>query len=63
VVNGLKDRGVVFVEDLFSEVPEGCRIIYSAHGVSPSVRELAKERGVMGIDATCGLVTKVHICC
>jgi len=59
VVNGLKDKGVVFVEDL-SDVPEGCRIIYSAHGVSPAVRELAKQRGLIEIDATCGLVTKVH---
>jgi len=59
VVNGLKEKGVVFVEDL-SDVPVGERIIYSAHGVSPSVRELAKQRNLIEIDATCGLVTKVH---
>ena len=59
VVNGLKEKGVVFVEDL-SDVPVGERIIYSAHGVSPSVREIAKQRNLIEIDATCGLVTKVH---
>lgn len=59
VVDGLKSKGAVFVEDL-NEVPEGERIIYSAHGVSPKVREQAKARGLIEIDATCGLVTKVH---
>ncbi|MBS0626233.1 MAG: 4-hydroxy-3-methylbut-2-enyl diphosphate reductase [Verrucomicrobia bacterium] len=59
VVNELKERGAVFIENL-SEVPNGCRIIYSAHGVSPAVRAEAKERNLIEIDATCGLVTKVH---
>ena len=59
VVNDLKERGAVFIEDL-SEVPAGARIIYSAHGVSPTVRMEAKARGLIEIDATCGLVTKVH---
>jgi 4-hydroxy-3-methylbut-2-enyl diphosphate reductase len=59
VVDGLKEKGAVFVEEL-ADVPEGSRLIYSAHGVSPQVREEAKRRGLIEIDATCGLVTKVH---
>lgn len=59
VVNRLKDKGAVFIENL-SEVPQGSRLIYSAHGVSPQVREEAKLLGLIEIDATCGLVTKVH---
>lgn len=59
VVNKLKDKGAVFIEDL-NLVPEGSRIIYSAHGISPEVRELAKKRSLIEIDATCGLVTRVH---
>lgn len=59
VVQRLKEKGAVFIEDL-SEVPYNARLIYSAHGVSPAVREEAKERGLIEIDATCGLVTKVH---
>jgi len=59
VVERLKSMGAVFIEDL-SQVPSGSRIIYSAHGVSPQVREEAKARGLLEIDATCGLVTKVH---
>ena len=59
VVEGLKKKGAIFVEDL-ADVPEGSRVIYSAHGVSPQVREEAKKRGLIEIDATCGLVTKVH---
>jgi len=59
VVKDLEERGAIFVEDL-SLVPEGSRLIYSAHGVAPSVREQAKKRGLIEIDATCGLVTKVH---
>lgn len=59
VVNNLKKKGAVFIEDL-EEVPIGARIIYSAHGVSPAVREQAKSRSLIEIDATCGLVTKVH---
>ena len=59
VVEDLKKKGAIFVEDL-AEVPQGCRIIYSAHGVSPAVRDQAKRLGLIEIDATCGLVTKVH---
>lgn len=59
VVDGLSKKGAIFIEDL-AEVPHGARIIYSAHGVSPAVREQAKERRLIEIDATCGLVTKVH---
>lgn len=59
VVDDLKRKGAVFVEDL-AEVPVGERIIYSAHGVSPAVRDQAKERNLIEIDATCGLVTRVH---
>lgn len=59
VVDGLREKGAVFIEDL-DEVPEGERLIYSAHGVSPQVREHAKRRNLIEIDATCGLVTRVH---
>lgn len=59
VVEGLKKKGAIFIEDL-DEVPKGARVIYSAHGVSPEVRKQAKERSLIEIDATCGLVTKVH---
>lgn len=59
VVEGLREKGAIFIEDL-EEVPRGARLIYSAHGVSPKVREVAKERELIEIDATCGLVTRVH---
>ena len=59
VVEKLRAKGAVFIEDL-SDVPPGAHVIYSAHGVPPSVREEAKMRGLIEIDATCGLVTKVH---
>ena len=59
VVEDLKRRGAVFIESL-EDVPEGSRLIYSAHGVSPAVRAEAKARRLIEIDATCGLVTKVH---
>jgi 4-hydroxy-3-methylbut-2-enyl diphosphate reductase len=59
VVEALKKKGAIFIEDL-QEVPVGARLIYSAHGVSPKVREEAKRRQLFEIDATCGLVTKVH---
>jgi 4-hydroxy-3-methylbut-2-enyl diphosphate reductase len=59
VVEDLRRKGAVFIEDL-KEVPEGSRLIYSAHGVSPAVKEQAKARNLIEIDATCGLVTKVH---
>lgn len=59
VVDGLKVKGAIFIEDL-NDVPIGARLIYSAHGVSPAVREQAKARQLIEIDATCGLVTRVH---
>lgn len=59
VVDGLKAKGAVFIEEV-DEVPVGARLIYSAHGVSPQVREEAKKRQLIEIDATCGLVTRVH---
>jgi 4-hydroxy-3-methylbut-2-enyl diphosphate reductase len=60
VVDRFKTRGVVFVEDL-EEVPEGAPLLYSAHGVSPQVRDQARRRRLQAIDATCPLVTKVHL--
>jgi 4-hydroxy-3-methylbut-2-en-1-yl diphosphate reductase len=60
VVNDLAKKGAIFVNEL-DEVPPGARVIYSAHGVSPAVRDRAKERGLKVIDATCPLVTKVHV--
>lgn len=59
VVDGLREKGAIFIEEI-DEVPFGARLIYSAHGVSPQVREAAKARGLIEIDATCGLVTRVH---
>ena len=59
VVNGLKAKGAVFIEDV-NDVPVGSRLIYSAHGVSPAVRDQARKRELIEIDATCGLVTRVH---
>ncbi len=60
VVDELRQAGAIFVEEL-SEVPEGARVIFSAHGVSPAVRDEAKARNLQVIDATCPLVTKVHL--
>ena len=60
VVDELRAAGAVFVDEL-AEVPEGARVIFSAHGVSPAVRDEAKSRHLQVIDATCPLVTKVHI--
>lgn len=59
VVRTLKEKGAVFVEDL-NDVPVGEKIIYSAHGVSPKIKKIAKKRKLVEIDATCGLVTKIH---
>src|SRR5262245_49967783 len=60
VVDRFTRRGVVFVNDI-SEVPEGATVLYSAHGVSPELREAAEKRRLRAIDATCPLVTKVHL--
>jgi 4-hydroxy-3-methylbut-2-enyl diphosphate reductase len=59
VVETLTERGAIFVDEA-DEVPEGALVVFSAHGVSPAVREQAKDRGLRTIDATCPLVTKVH---
>lgn len=60
VVDTFRSRGAVFVNDLH-DVPHGSYLLFSAHGVSPQIREFAKERDLHAIDATCPLVTKVHI--
>ncbi len=60
VVDRFRGQGAVFVNDL-AEVPEGSRLLFSAHGVSPEVRRVARERRLQTIDATCPLVTKVHL--
>ncbi|MFT5635181.1 MAG: 4-hydroxy-3-methylbut-2-enyl diphosphate reductase [Cognaticolwellia sp.] len=60
VVNGLKDRGAVFIDEL-NEVPDDSTVIFSAHGVSKTVRNEAKNRGLKVFDATCPLVSKVHM--
>ncbi len=60
VVEDLRQRGAVFVEEL-DEVPDGATVIFSAHGVSQAVRQQAAQRGLKVFDATCPLVTKVHI--
>lgn len=60
VVDGLRAKGVVFVDEL-DEVPDGNLVIFSAHGVSKAVRDEAARRGLKVFDATCPLVTKVHL--
>ncbi|QPK79895.1 4-hydroxy-3-methylbut-2-enyl diphosphate reductase [Corynebacterium lizhenjunii] len=59
VVESLAERGVIFVDEA-SEAPEGAHLVFSAHGISPAVREEAEERKQLTLDATCPLVTKVH---
>jgi 4-hydroxy-3-methylbut-2-en-1-yl diphosphate reductase len=59
VVSELEKRGAIFVEET-EEVPEGSVVVFSAHGIAPTVREEAKQRSLTQIDATCPLVTKVH---
>jgi len=60
VVKRLEERGAVFVEET-EEVPEGATVVFSAHGVAPTVHEEARARNLRAIDATCPLVTKVHM--
>jgi 4-hydroxy-3-methylbut-2-en-1-yl diphosphate reductase len=60
VVNSFSDRGAVFVNSL-DEVPEDSTVLFSAHGVSPAIRNQARSRRLLAIDATCPLVTKVHL--
>jgi 4-hydroxy-3-methylbut-2-en-1-yl diphosphate reductase len=60
VVQSLRDRGAIFVDELDDSIPEGAVTVFSAHGVSPAVHADAERRGLQTIDATCPLVTKVH---
>ena len=60
VVDELRQKGAIFVDEL-DEVPDDATVIFSAHGISPEVREEARRRGLRVIDATCPLVTKVHL--
>ena len=61
IVEDFRRKGVIFV-DTVDEVPKGSRLMFSAHGVSPEIREIAKKRSLKTIDATCPLVKKVHDC-
>lgn len=60
VVEYFRNKGVTFVNDI-DEVPEGATVLYSAHGVSPAIRDASSRRRLFAIDATCPLVTKVHV--
>lgn len=60
VVERFRNRGVVFVDSI-DEIPSGATVLYSAHGVAPAIREAATRRNLNAIDATCPLVTKVHL--
>src|SRR5437016_1398911 len=60
VVDTFRAKGAVFVDSL-ADVPEGSTLLFSAHGVSPEIRDLARQRHLRAIDATCPLVTKVHL--
>ena len=60
VVEDLRVKGAIFVDEL-EEVPEGARVVFSAHGVAPTVWQRSSERGLQVVDATCPLVTKVHL--
>ena len=60
VVSRFREQGVVFVESI-DDVPNGAIVVFSAHGVSPQIRAASKDRGLVAVDATCPLVTKVHM--
>jgi 4-hydroxy-3-methylbut-2-enyl diphosphate reductase len=60
VVENFQNRGVIFIDEV-SEAPAGSCVIFSAHGIAPSVRDDSKARKLQTIDATCPLVTKVHL--
>ena len=60
VIQDLKTKGAIFIEDL-NDVPKGAHVIFSAHGISKAIREEARSRELIPIDATCPLVTKVHV--
>jgi len=61
VVEQLRDRGAIFVDEIDDSIPEGATTVFSAHGVSPAVHAQAAQRSLSTIDATCPLVTKVHV--
>src|SRR5215207_1744400 len=61
VVEQLRERGAIFVDEIDETIPDGATTVFSAHGVSPAVHAQAAERGLSTIDATCPLVTKVHV--
>jgi 4-hydroxy-3-methylbut-2-enyl diphosphate reductase len=61
VVEQLRERGAIFVDEIDDSIPEGATTVFSAHGVSPAVHAQAAERSLSTIDATCPLVTKVHV--
>jgi len=61
VVEQLRDRGAIFVDEIDDSIPEGATTVFSAHGVSPAVHDQAAQRSLATIDATCPLVTKVHV--
>jgi 4-hydroxy-3-methylbut-2-enyl diphosphate reductase len=61
VVEQLRDRGAIFVDEIDESIPEGATTVFSAHGVSPAVHAQAAQRNLSTIDATCPLVTKVHV--
>src|SRR5688572_19824414 len=61
VVEQLRERGAIFVDEIDDTIPAGATTVFSAHGVSPAVHAQAAERGLSTIDATCPLVTKVHV--
>ncbi len=61
VVETLRERGAIFVDEIDESIPAGATTVFSAHGVSPAVHAHAAERGLSTIDATCPLVTKVHV--
>jgi 4-hydroxy-3-methylbut-2-en-1-yl diphosphate reductase len=61
VVEQLRNRGAIFVDEIDESIPAGATTVFSAHGVSPAVHAQAAERGLSTIDATCPLVTKVHV--
>lgn len=60
VVREFQSKGAIFVDDL-EEIPPGSTVLFSAHGVSPAIRQIARDRQLTAIDATCPLVTKVHL--
>src|SRR5262249_1970335 len=60
VVERFRKRGVIFIDDV-ADIPEGATVLYSAHGVAPVIRESSQQRRLRAIDATCPLVTKVHL--